>query len=160
MQTIKWIAVLMVCLAGSLLAQTGEQAGETKGAAVLDAQREKLALRSLFKIAQQLIIPAVDASGVKVSTLDRLLSGGRPGAEPAGPGRPRPRRTPQAPRRHDRRGQQGRPRQTHVAVAGCSPPGSRSGPVPGVAPSRGTAHSPPVRKVAVAPTRVPARAAR
>jgi len=60
-QTIKWIAVLMVCLAGSLLAQTGEQAGETKGAAVLDAQREKLALRSLFKIAQQLIIPAVDA---------------------------------------------------------------------------------------------------
>src|ERR1044071_3253068 len=59
-QKMKWITVLMVCLAGNLSAQAAQQTVETKGAAVLDAQKEKLALRSLFKIAQQLIIPAVD----------------------------------------------------------------------------------------------------
>lgn len=61
MQKMKWIAVLVVWLAGSILAQPGKQAVDTKDVAPLDAQREKRALQSLFEIAQQLIVPAVDA---------------------------------------------------------------------------------------------------
>jgi len=58
----KWITVLVVCLAaGNLLAQAGQQAVDTKDAALLDTQREKRALQSLLKLAEKVIIPAVDA---------------------------------------------------------------------------------------------------
>ena len=61
-QKMKWITVLIVWLAaGSLLAQPGQQVVDTRDAAPLDAQRERRALQSLFKIAQELLIPAVDA---------------------------------------------------------------------------------------------------
>src|SRR5579862_8943800 len=56
------MTVIVVWLAaGSLLAQAGQQVVETKGAGSLDAQKEKHALQSLLKIAQEQIIPAVDA---------------------------------------------------------------------------------------------------
>jgi hypothetical protein len=59
---LKWITVLALWLAaGSFLAQAGQQIVETKDSALLDAQREKRALQSLLKIAQQQIVPAVDA---------------------------------------------------------------------------------------------------
>lgn len=62
MQKMKWITVLVVWLAaGNLLGLAGQQAVETKGAALLDAQQEKRALQSLLKIAEKQIIPAVDA---------------------------------------------------------------------------------------------------
>jgi uncharacterized damage-inducible protein DinB len=61
-QKMKWIAVLAVWLAaGNLLAQAGRQVVKTSDSAPLDAQQEKHALQVLSKIAQQLIIPAVDA---------------------------------------------------------------------------------------------------
>src|SRR6516164_3066896 len=57
----KWIPVFVLCLAaGNLLAQGG-RVGDTKDVAPLYAQREKRALQSLLQIAEQLIIPAVDA---------------------------------------------------------------------------------------------------
>ena len=62
MQKVKWIAVLVVWLtAGRLVAQTGSQAVNTKDVAALDAQQEKHALEVLLKIAEELVIPAVDA---------------------------------------------------------------------------------------------------
>ena len=62
MQKLKWMTVIVVWLAaGSLLAQAGQQVVETKDAGSLDAQKEKHALQSLLKIAQEQIIPAVDA---------------------------------------------------------------------------------------------------
>ncbi len=62
MQKTKWITVFVVWLAtGNLLAQAGQQVVDTRNAAPLDAQREKRALRSLLKIAEKEIIPAVDA---------------------------------------------------------------------------------------------------
>ena len=62
MPKMKWITVLVMWLAaGSFLAQAGQQIVETKDSALLDAQREKRALQSLLKIAQQQIVPAVDA---------------------------------------------------------------------------------------------------
>ena len=62
MVKLKWITVLALWLAaGSFLAQAGQQIVETKDSALLDAQREKRALQSLLKIAQQQIVPAVDA---------------------------------------------------------------------------------------------------
>src|SRR5258708_3735826 len=58
----KWITALVVWLAaGSLLAQAGQQVVDTKDGALLDAQREKRALQSLVKLAEKVIIPAVDA---------------------------------------------------------------------------------------------------
>src|ERR1700681_1689212 len=58
----KWIAVLVVWLAaGNILAQAGRQGVDTKGAALLDTQRDKHALQSLLKLAEKVIIPAVDA---------------------------------------------------------------------------------------------------
>jgi uncharacterized damage-inducible protein DinB len=62
-QKMKWITVLVVWLAaGNLLAQAGrQQVGVTKDAAHLDAQQEKRALQSLLKLAQKLIVSAVDA---------------------------------------------------------------------------------------------------
>jgi len=57
-QKMKWIKVLVVWLAaGSLFAQTVD----TKPTTPLDAQREKRALQSLLKIAEKLIVPAVEA---------------------------------------------------------------------------------------------------
>ena len=57
----KRIAVLMVLFAaGNLLAQARQQVLDTKGAAPLEAQREKLALQSLLKIAERMLISAVD----------------------------------------------------------------------------------------------------
>ena len=62
MQKMRWITVLVVWLAaGNLLAQAGQQVVDAKDALLLDAQQEKRALQSLLKIAQQQIIPAVDA---------------------------------------------------------------------------------------------------
>src|SRR6202047_5425137 len=58
----KWIALLVVWLAaGNLLAQAGQQVVDTKDAALLGTQREKRALQSLLKLAEKVIIPAVDA---------------------------------------------------------------------------------------------------
>jgi uncharacterized damage-inducible protein DinB len=62
MQKMKWITVLVVWLAAdNLLAQTGQQVVDTKDAALLGTQREKRALQSLLKLAEKVIIPAVDA---------------------------------------------------------------------------------------------------
>jgi uncharacterized damage-inducible protein DinB len=61
-QNMKWIPVLVVGLAaGNLLAQAGQQAVETKDSAILDTPRERRALQSLLKLAEKVIIPAVDA---------------------------------------------------------------------------------------------------
>jgi hypothetical protein len=61
----KWKTLLALWLvAGSLLAQAGQQVTDriaTKDVARLDAQREKRALQSLLKIAEKLIVSAVDA---------------------------------------------------------------------------------------------------
>jgi uncharacterized damage-inducible protein DinB len=58
----KWITVLVVWLtAGNLLAQAGPQVVDGKDAALLDSQREKRALQSLLKLAEKVIVPAVDA---------------------------------------------------------------------------------------------------
>jgi hypothetical protein len=62
MPKMKWITVLVMWLAaGSLFGQTVPQDVEIKDAAPLDAQRERRALRSLLKIAEELVISAVDA---------------------------------------------------------------------------------------------------
>lgn len=63
MQKKKWITVVVAWLAaGNLLAQAGQQqVGGTKDAAHLDAQQEKRALQSLLKLAEKLIVSAVDA---------------------------------------------------------------------------------------------------
>ena len=62
MQKMKWITVLAVWLAaGNLLAQAGPQVVDGKDAALLDSQREKRALQSLLKLAEKVIVPAVDA---------------------------------------------------------------------------------------------------
>jgi uncharacterized damage-inducible protein DinB len=61
-QKMKWITLLVVWLAaGNLLAQTSQQVVDTKDATLLDTQREKRALQSLLKLAEKVIIPAVDA---------------------------------------------------------------------------------------------------
>src|ERR1700737_2977679 len=58
----KWITVLVVWLAaGNVLAQAGQLVVDTKDDARLDTQREKRALQSLLKLAEKVIIPAVDA---------------------------------------------------------------------------------------------------
>jgi uncharacterized damage-inducible protein DinB len=62
MTRMKWITLLVMWLAaGSLFGQTVPQDVEIKDAVPLDAQREKRALRSLLKIAEELVISAVDA---------------------------------------------------------------------------------------------------
>ena len=62
MQKMKWITVLVVWLAaGNVLAQAGQLVADTKDDARLDTQREKRALQSLLKLAEKVIIPAVDA---------------------------------------------------------------------------------------------------
>jgi hypothetical protein len=61
-QKMKWITVLVVWLAaGNVLAQAGQLVVDTKDDARLDTQREKRALQSLLKLAEKVIIPAVDA---------------------------------------------------------------------------------------------------
>jgi uncharacterized damage-inducible protein DinB len=61
-QKMKWITVLVVWLAaGNVLAQAGQLVADTKDDARLDTQREKRALQSLLKLAEKVIIPAVDA---------------------------------------------------------------------------------------------------
>jgi uncharacterized damage-inducible protein DinB len=58
----KWFAVLVLGVAsGNLSAQVGQQLNDRKQLAPLDAQREKYALQSLLKIAEKMIIPAVEA---------------------------------------------------------------------------------------------------
>ena len=62
MQRMKWFAVLLLGLAsGNLSAQVGQQLNDRKQLAPLDAQREKYALQSLLKIAEKMIVPAVEA---------------------------------------------------------------------------------------------------
>ena len=61
MQRIRWIAVLLLLVAGNLLAQNGQQAVHTRDAAGLDAQQEKRALQSLLTLAGKLTVSAVDA---------------------------------------------------------------------------------------------------
>jgi uncharacterized damage-inducible protein DinB len=61
-QKMKWITVFVMWLAaGNLIAHAGQQVVDTKDAAFLDTQREKRALQSLLKLAEKVIIPAVDA---------------------------------------------------------------------------------------------------
>ena len=58
----KWMIVLMLWLPScSLWSQAGPPRRDTKDVAPLDAQREKRALQSLVNVAEQLIIPVVDA---------------------------------------------------------------------------------------------------
>ena len=62
MQKMKWMVVLVMWFAAvNLSAQSGRLVVDTKDAAPLDAQREKRALRTLLKITEKLIVPAVDA---------------------------------------------------------------------------------------------------
>ena len=61
MQKIKWMTVLAVWLAAGNLAQAGQQVGDTRDAAHLDAQQEKRALHSLLNLAEKQIVSAVDA---------------------------------------------------------------------------------------------------
>ena len=61
MQKIKWTMVLVLGLAGSLLAHAGQPVVYTNDAASLDAQREKRALQCLVKLAEKQIISAADA---------------------------------------------------------------------------------------------------
>jgi uncharacterized damage-inducible protein DinB len=56
------MTVLVMCLAaGNLFAQAGRPVADTKDAAPLDAQQEKRAVQSLSKLAEKLLISAVDA---------------------------------------------------------------------------------------------------
>jgi uncharacterized damage-inducible protein DinB len=58
----KWILALMVLFAvGNLFAQAGQQVVGTNTGTLLEAQREKQALRSLSILAERLITSAVDA---------------------------------------------------------------------------------------------------
>src|SRR5215471_8199191 len=62
MQRMKWFAVLALVLAtGNLSARVGQQPNDRTPLAPLDAQREKYALQSFLKIAERMIIPAVEA---------------------------------------------------------------------------------------------------
>ena len=62
MRGMNWFAVLVVWLAaGNLWAQTGRQLNDAREVTPLDAQREKHALQSFSKIAENMIIPAVEA---------------------------------------------------------------------------------------------------
>jgi hypothetical protein len=57
---IKWVIVFIACLSSvSLLA--GQQVVDAKGAAPLDAERERHALQSLSKIVEKEIRSGVDA---------------------------------------------------------------------------------------------------
>jgi len=60
-QKIKWMTVIVLLAAKSLLAQAAPQALNTKNDASLDAQQEKRALQSLMKIVEMEIISTVDA---------------------------------------------------------------------------------------------------
>ena len=62
MQKMKLITVLVMWLAaGNVLAQSRQQVLDTKDAAPLDAQQEKRALQVLTKLAEKLMVSAVDA---------------------------------------------------------------------------------------------------
>ena len=62
MQNMRWIAVLVMCLApGTLFAQAQPQVVDTNHVAPLDAGREKRALESLLKIVEKMVVSAVDA---------------------------------------------------------------------------------------------------
>ncbi len=62
MHKMKWITALVAWLAaGSLFAQQGQQVVNAKDAAHLDAQQEKRALQVLTKLAERLMLSAVDA---------------------------------------------------------------------------------------------------
>ena len=60
MRKMKWVIVLIACLSSANLL-AGQQVVEAKGAAPLDAEREKHALQSLSTIVEKEIISAVDA---------------------------------------------------------------------------------------------------
>ena len=62
MHKIKWITVLVLLfVAGNLLAQEGSHAIDTKNAGSLDAKQEKRAMQSLAKVIEKEIISTVDA---------------------------------------------------------------------------------------------------
>lgn len=61
MKKTKWMAVVVLLAAESLLAQAALQAVDTKNVASLDALQEKRALQSLLKVVEKEIICAVDA---------------------------------------------------------------------------------------------------
>jgi uncharacterized damage-inducible protein DinB len=58
---ISMTALVMCLAAGNLFAQAGRPVADTKDAAPLDAQQEKRAVQSLSKLAEKLLISAVDA---------------------------------------------------------------------------------------------------
>jgi len=58
---LQWIALLVVLATGGLSAQACQQAAGVKDAPALDVQREKRSLQSLLKLAENLIVSAVDA---------------------------------------------------------------------------------------------------
>lgn len=62
MQKTRWMIVLMLLgVSGSLWAQAGPPLREARDVAPLDAEREQRAMQSLLNIAEQLLIPAVEA---------------------------------------------------------------------------------------------------
>jgi hypothetical protein len=59
---LKWITLLIVWFAaGNLVAQTGHEVADINHAASLDAGKEKRALALLLRLAEKLIVPAVEA---------------------------------------------------------------------------------------------------
>ena len=60
MRKMKWVIVFIACLSSARVL-AGQQVVEGKGAAPLDAEREKRALQSLSTIVEKEIISAVDA---------------------------------------------------------------------------------------------------
>ena len=60
MRNMKWVIVLMACLSSARVL-AGQQVIEAKGAASLDAERERRALQSLSRIVEKAIISAVEA---------------------------------------------------------------------------------------------------
>lgn len=61
MQKRKQLFVFVLCLTSATILAAGQQIVETNDVASLDADREKRALQALLKIAEEQIIPAVDA---------------------------------------------------------------------------------------------------
>jgi uncharacterized damage-inducible protein DinB len=61
-QKMKWILMLVLWLSsGNVLAQAGQQHVDAKDVGILDAQRERHALRILSKIAEELTVSAAEA---------------------------------------------------------------------------------------------------
>jgi uncharacterized damage-inducible protein DinB len=62
MQKMKSLVILALCLtSGKIMAQSGQQRGDAKETASLDAEREKHAVQVLAKLTEKVIVSAADA---------------------------------------------------------------------------------------------------